>query len=621
MSASSIRRTAQFALTSEDPFVRRLGEIILAQQEDLKAKSLELKAEKEEKQRFKRLAQDRLKEIGRLERSAAKKKSKNDQQAFSELEREVKNLREGERILLSRLSKAEAKTQKAEKNRTEVSSRNRKLSKKNSELKEQIAARDTKIALLKAELNRAEHSSSETSNIPSSFDIAGHSRQRAEKKQEAGKTKEETAAELKNKKRTPVSSRMPSGRSRGAQKGHPAHIRGLNPNPDRVDDRYVSKAPSGAVRVEDENGKFLYYAVQITELQTLQSTTEIRYHIISSSGAGTPAPEEMKMFGVNPMVYGPNVRAVAVYLLICAGLPYNRVVRVFSELTGKALDIKEGTVDAWAKKLADFSEEKNQEALERILNSKVVYCDETGIKVNGRQGWIHVIASDEDVYYLYSDKRSSRDKGPVKFLQDRGFAGTAVHDHFGTYKALTSAFHAECNVHIERYMRNGLRFDDCTECNEMLELYSWLRKRKEECTAQGLAGLEKAEYQSVWSQFVDICQRGKKRWEKTLKQLEGLDVKGLTPPYYSTFVRMEKNPEHYLRWLLDFDVPFSNNRAEQSVAIFKTKMKTARQCVTETGAAVIADLKTLAANVKKSDSTLTDLFEEMFRTELTFIEE
>ena len=110
---------------------------------------------------------------------------------------------------------------------------------------------------LNIKIRKMEKSNSSNSNMPSSYDILTHT-----------------------KKKKAVSTRTPSKKTKGGQKGHEAHISRLVENDNKVIIvKNVVKAPAGAASVKDAYGKIEYYATQEIDLSVETKIKETRYYI------------------------------------------------------------------------------------------------------------------------------------------------------------------------------------------------------------------------------------------------------------------------------------------------------------------------------------------------------
>lgn len=610
----------QFALKFNDPMVRRVGEIAdQAIKRNHKIQN-ELKEQTRELNEMKKVVRTKNSELKK-----ALKAKETDTRKINRLEVRIQSL---ETMLTS-------SGRVAEEVRT-ANSQNKTLLEENDALKKTIeklnaiieqkniseSQKDNVIKELKArlemetqekevtadELNRQTRQNSTNSNYPTPFDTGRRTPSKSKESQNQTDTQSQTAAEIMaeeaNKKRLPSSSRTRSGNPRGGQKGHPVHRKELSDNPDHVLYRFVKKVPAGAVKCTDENGR-VYYAVQTITMKTIAETTETRYY--PDPDGETPSQEEMTTFSVSSVAYSTAVKSLCLFLLIFSRMPYNRVVSTIASITHDQIKLSGGTIAKWVQSISKKAQSVNRAVLKRMMKEKVLYCDETGIRISGKMYWLHVLASDKEVVYIVTRTRGGSEKGPVALIKEMGFKGTLVHDHYASYLTLTDVLHQECNVHIERYMRNGIDFDHSLACSDMLDLFKKLRQKKAEMQSKGETGFSEEEYEETFSEFNRICKAGMKEWEDRADKCGGMEkMKKFTPPYYNTLKRMKESPDDYLRFILDFDVPFGNNRAEQCVATAKTKFRVSRQCVTEDGAEALAELLTFTESGRSRDANILD---------------
>ena len=74
------------------------------------------------------------------------------------------------------------------------------------------------------------------------------------------------------------------------------------------------------------------------------------------------------------------------------------------------------------------------------------HCAETGLRVNGKLHWVHVISTSGLTYYALSEKRGKQAMDEIGFLVQ--YRGIAVHDFWSSYFKATGADHAMCCAHL-----------------------------------------------------------------------------------------------------------------------------------------------------------------------------
>lgn len=142
------------------------------------------------------------------------------------------------------------------------------------------------------------------------------------------------------------------------------------------------------------------------------------------------------------------------------------------------------------------------------------------------------MTNDRGSYFVITEKRGDRECGPVALLSE--YENIVVHDHFRSYQRLEKCIHAECNAHIDRYLKCGIEVDKNKECEEMLELMHGTLARKIELIEQGKEKMEEEEIAGYEEKYLEIARRGLKNYYRTHKNYE----KKYEPEYVATFKRM-----------------------------------------------------------------------------------
>lgn len=152
------------------------------------------------------------------------------------------------------------------------------------------------------------------------------------------------------------------------------------------------------------------------------------------------------------VTYGANVKALAVSLYSEEVMSNDRIAAFLNAASDDELGLSEGSVYGFCKKLAKAAGTSIRHLEDELLNQKVVATDATTITVNGEQNYIRNFSIDQTVVYHAMKSKTIDEMKELRFLKK--YTGTLVHDHetalyhFGTE-------HAECNVHIIRYLRKN----------------------------------------------------------------------------------------------------------------------------------------------------------------------
>ncbi len=166
----------------------------------------------------------------------------------------------------------------------------------------------------------------------------------------------------------------------GAKAGHPAHLKALV-KPYRIINTSVRKAPTGAEKIADSDGK-TYYAVQEISCELRTKVTEFRFYVDEVNG--TDLPEEiMTKYKISSVTYDSSIKALALYMNNKGAIALDRLTVMLKEISKGKIDIRPSSIVNWTTEFSKLSEQEQQKIAELLLKSEVVNVDETGWRING----------------------------------------------------------------------------------------------------------------------------------------------------------------------------------------------------------------------------------------------
>ena len=151
------------------------------------------------------------------------------------------------------------------------------------------------------------------------------------------------------------------------------------------------------------------------------------------------------------MTYGAHVKALAVSLYSEGVMSNDRIASFLNAAGNGELELSEGSVYGFCKRFAEASEPSIRKLENELLNQTVVATDATTITVNGEQNYIRNLSAEGTVVYHAMDSKSIEALKKLDFMNQ--YTGILLHDH-ETALYHFGIDHAECNVHIIRYLRN-----------------------------------------------------------------------------------------------------------------------------------------------------------------------
>ena len=306
------------------------------------------------------------------------------------------------------------------------------------------------------------------------------------------------------------------------------------------------------------------YDIEFTITCTTYQNVEVQCPEQNNETLHSDYPENAK--GVNQ--YGISI-ATLVSLLYCVGMvSFNRIKQIIAPMIG--IQLSTATIEKYVHSLAD----KVRGCVDRILEvqnqEKVVHCDETGANVDGKLHWIHTISCQMYTFVSIQAKRGKEGMDAIGFLT--AYTGTVVHDCLSSYWNYTQCLHAVCDAHIERELAGIAKFFKNADqwANDMIRLLQEMLHAKHLAQEAGKTALDSDEISIFFSRYDDLIERGKSLHPIPERQPEkrGRPKKGRAR---SLVDRMELRKEDILRFLTDFDVPYTNNLAEGSFRMLSTK--------------------------------------------------
>jgi transposase len=267
--------------------------------------------------------------------------------------------------------------------------------------------------------------------------------------------------------------------------------------------------------------------------------------------------------------YGPQVKALSVYLHQHHLLPFARMTQVLSDLLGISPSM--GTIARWLQEAAERVVEPLKQIKTALRQSAVLHCDETGLYIAGARVWLHVAATPKLTYYEAHPKRGRQGSDALGILPD--FTGTAVHDNWPAY-ASYACRHALCNVHHLRELTSVHEQFGQTWAGEFKAFMLAVKAQVDAAKAQGQTTLPPAQraqidqhYQQLVAQALTATSPPPQGWPKGKRgRVKKTKARNLAE-------RFDQQRNHILAFVDDFALPFDNNLVERDIRMVKVQQK------------------------------------------------
>ncbi|GGJ65306.1 hypothetical protein GGR02_000563 [Anoxybacillus voinovskiensis] len=196
-----------------------------------------------------------------------------------------------------------------------------------------------------------------------------------------------------------------------------------------------------------------------------------------------------------------------------------------------------------------------------LLTSSTLHVDETSLRVNGKNQWVHVASTAKATRYGLHRSRGKKATDDIGILPQ--YKGTMVHDAYSVYPMYTEASHALCHAHHLRELRAYTELYGHSWSKEMTEALLAMKQAVE--NAGGALPEEEVRY---WEAAYDkLLENGRRELEERCRQGKHPGVR-----HAQNFIqRLEKRKQEALLFLRKKEVPFDNNQAERDLRMVKVK--------------------------------------------------
>ena len=267
-----------------------------------------------------------------------------------------------------------------------------------------------------------------------------------------------------------------------------------------------------------------------------------------------------------PLQYGPGVKAYVVHLLIAQMLSLKRVAQSMHVLIGQLLS--EATLLGYIAQLHRALAQWEHHAIERLLAAPAMHVDETSLRVDRANHWIHVYSAGTLTVKWLHRKRGREAIEAIGIIPR--YTGVAVHDCWASYLSYTHCGHALCGAHLLR------------ELTFIVDAhgYAWAKRMRRllldtchEVAKRDEKTLSTSEYKAVRKRYRTLLTQGERELPPIPPRQNGQRGRVAKSDAHNLWERMRKYESAVLLFANNPDVAFTNNRAERDLRMAKVKQK------------------------------------------------
>jgi transposase len=294
--------------------------------------------------------------------------------------------------------------------------------------------------------------------------------------------------------------------------------------------------------------------------------THIDAEIKPCPHCGTEARGPFPEAFCGPLQYGAGIKAYALNLLIAQMLSLKRVQQSLQTLLGQV--ISEATILKYVLILHLALENWEKTAIERLLTLPALHVDETSLRVDKKNHWIHVCSGGQITLKLLHKKRGLEAMAAIGVIPRYG--GVIIHDCWASYLSYEHCGHGLCGAHLLRELTFIVEADG----------YAWAKNMKcllqETCVRVAQRKRKKLtprQYQNLQKRYRNIITRGEQELPPLPVRQSGKRGRIAKSDAHNLWERIKEHESAVLLFARDPHVAFTNNRAERDLRMSKVKQK------------------------------------------------
>lgn len=388
----------------------------------------------------------------------------------------------------------------------------------------------------------------------------------------------------------------------GGQNGHEGTQLKMSPKPDRTEFHKVTTCHKCNCSLDTIPAKG-YRKRQVFDIPPVSLiVTEHQAEVKTCPRCGAISEAQFPVGITRPAQYGSRIKGIITYLSQYQLIPYERVTELLKDLFG--VRISTGTIyntNQQAYEAGAIPEEATKNLLKK---QKILHADETGVFVNGKLHWLHVLSNEKLTYYSLHSKRGKKAIDDMGIIP--GYKGYLMHDFWSSYLSYECS-HVFCNAHILRELTGIYEDFGQTWSLELMDLLKKAKKTVEKRTirvnTRTIRHFEE-EYDQILAKGFRCnppesrgpTRRGRKKKSKPRNLLE----------------RLREHKEGILRFAKDFSVPFDNNQGERDLRMVKVQQKISGCFRSIEGGMFYARIRGYISTVKKHNENVLNALQGLF---------
>lgn len=267
-----------------------------------------------------------------------------------------------------------------------------------------------------------------------------------------------------------------------------------------------------------------------------------------------------------PLQYGNGIKAYVIQLLVAQMLSLSRAAQMVASLIGQV--ISEATLLSYIMRLHLALADWEDNAKNQLLVAKCIHTDETSLKVDKKNHWIHVYSAGDITLKLLHQKRGTEAVEAFGIIP--AYGGVIVHDCWASYLSYEHLKHGLCGSHLLRELQFAIDANGYRWARNMKRLLRLACKMVSTAEDKCLSIETNAKLDDLYTK---IMLAGRNELPPIPEKTNGKRGKVAKSDAHNLWERLDKHQTAVLLFASNPDVAFTNNRAERDLRMTKVKQK------------------------------------------------
>jgi transposase len=267
-----------------------------------------------------------------------------------------------------------------------------------------------------------------------------------------------------------------------------------------------------------------------------------------------------------PLQYGNGLKAYIINLLVCQMISLSRAQGMVTAIIGEIL--AQATLLKFVLRLYYALEQWELAAIEQVLINHAMNVDETSLRVDKKNQWIHVYSAGDITLKFLHKKRGKEAIDEINIIPR--YSGTIIHDCWSSYFAYDNCDNGLCGSHLVRELTAVIESNNYRWAKNMKALLLETCKKVSKRENKKLTALE---YTNLQKRYRNILTRGESELPIIPQKPNGKRGVMAKSDAHNLWERFKNHESAVLLFAKKSEVSFTNNRAERDLRMAKVKQK------------------------------------------------